>query len=269
MTAHTVWRIVGASVAGTSHRARAAGRQDAFASRALPDGTLILAVADGAGSAPRSAEGATRAAEHVVHSLRRMILKRCPQTDADWERVIWRACLNARLSVLALARFARRPPRDFATTLTCAVLTDERLIVGQVGDGLAVVRDVGGVLHAPVRPSRGEYANETAFLTMPGMTHALQVVVTPVRGQAVAVTTDGLLRLAAKIPGYEPFPPFFTPLFAFVEGATDTARAAHALAQFLDSERVNGRTDDDKTLVLATRLAPAETAGAEMVAESV
>ncbi|MCW5852604.1 MAG: protein phosphatase 2C domain-containing protein, partial [Anaerolineae bacterium] len=31
-------------------------------------------------------------------------------------------------------------------------------------------------------------------------------------------------------------------------------QAATALAQFLQSERVNARTDDDKTLVLAARL---------------
>lgn len=269
MAATPIWRIVGASVEGTSHRARATGCQDAFASRALPDGTLILAVADGAGSAPRSAEGAVRAAEHVVTSLRRMALKRRPVTDDDWARVMRRAFLNARLSVLAVARGARRPPRDFATTLTCAVLTDEWLVVGQVGDGLVVVRDGAGQLHAPVRPSRGEYANETAFLTMPGMTHALQVAVTPLRGAAIAVMTDGLLRLAAKVPGYEPFPPFFAPLFAFVDSAADAARAAGALAQFLDSERVNGRTDDDKTLVLAARLPEAQAAAVEMVAESV
>lgn len=269
MTSTPIWRIVGASVEGTSHRARAAGCQDAFASRALPDGTLVLAVADGAGSAPRSAEGAARAAEHMVTSVRRMALKRRPVTDDDWARVIRRAFLNARLSVLAVARGARRPPRDFATTLTCAVLTDERLVVGQVGDGLVVARDGNGQLHAPVRPSRGEYANETAFLTMPGMTHALQVAVTPVRGEAVAVMTDGLLRLAAKVPGYEPFPPFFAPLFAFADSATDTARSVDALAQFLDSERVNGRTDDDKTLVLAARLPETQAAAVEMVAESV
>lgn len=264
MTPTNRWRVVSASVEGTSHRARGGGCQDSHASRALPDGTLIIAVADGAGSAPRSAEGATRAAAHIVASLRRMLLKRRPVTDEEWERVMRRAFLNARLSVLAVARGAGRRPRDFATTLTCAVLTAELIVVGQIGDGLVVVQTHEGELLAPVRPQRGEYANETGFLTMPGMTHGMQVAVVSAHGRAVAAITDGLIRLATRVPDYQPFPRFYAPLFAFVDGAVETSQAAAALVQFLDSARVNERTDDDKTLLLAARIPEPELHAAEL-----
>jgi hypothetical protein len=69
----------------------------------------------------------------------------------------------------------------------------------------------------------------------------------------VALFSDGLLTLALNVDENQPYAPFFTPLFAFAKEATDEAQATQALATFLDSERVNQRTHDDKTLVLVTR----------------
>jgi hypothetical protein len=68
--------------------------------------------------------------------------------------------------------------------------------------------------------------------------------------------SDGLTRLALKRPNNEPHPPFFKPLFAFVESSAssnDGAQATDALTEFLTSPRVCERTDDDKSLVLALR----------------
>ncbi|MCA9880771.1 MAG: hypothetical protein KC442_23400, partial [Thermomicrobiales bacterium] len=48
---------------------------------------------------------------------------------------------------------------------------------------------------------------------------------------------------------------FFTPLFARMQqpAAFDRTDASAALTRFLTSSRVNERTDDDKSLILATR----------------
>ena len=62
---------------------------------------------------------------------------------------------------------------------------------------------------------------------------------------------ESALRLALKLPGYEPHAPFFKPLFTFITGAEDETLATQQLAGFLASARVCARTDDDKTLVLA------------------
>src|SRR5438876_7437042 len=53
----SVWRRLGASVIGSGHISRGVECQDAHGVAELPDGTLVIAVADGAGSARRSAEG--------------------------------------------------------------------------------------------------------------------------------------------------------------------------------------------------------------------
>jgi hypothetical protein len=51
----------------------------------------------------------------------------------------------------------------------------------------------------------------------------------------------------------EPHLPFFQPLFDYTEQIEDESAAQEQLISLLGSERVNKRTDDDKTLVLAAR----------------
>jgi len=248
------WRVAGASVQGTSHEARAEGCQDAHAYRVLTNGTLVIAVADGAGSAPRSAEGARRAADTLTAWLGDELEAQLPESETAWRVLTTEAFRQARRGVARLAQSKRKPVRLFATTLTCAVATQDYLIVGQIGDGIAVGQDDEGTLIAPIRPRRGEYANEAAFLTMRSALNYLDIAVSPLAIQAVAVTTDGMLRLATKLPSYEPSLAFYRPLLAFAANAENAADAEDALAAFLASERVRARTDDDKTLVLAARI---------------
>ena len=46
---------------------------------------------------------------------------------------------------------------------------------------------------------------------------------------------------------------FFAPLFRTVRNGPDEETLRASLLEFMDSKRVNDRTDDDKTLLLATR----------------
>jgi hypothetical protein len=54
-----------------------------------------------------------------------------------------------------------------------------------------------------------------------------------------------------RLPGGEPHPAFLDPLVAFTRQSGDPAQARRGLLAFLGSERVCGRTDDDKTLLVA------------------
>jgi hypothetical protein len=78
----------------------------------------------------------------------------------------------------------------------------------------------------------------------------LEVQVYP-PAQALAMISDGLIRLAMNLPENVPHSPFFQPLLAFAAAAKNEVEAQEQLAAFLASERVCARTDDDKTLVLA------------------
>jgi hypothetical protein len=284
------WRVVGAAVRGLSHERTDLPCQDAAEWRVLGDGTLLIAVADGAGSARFSDAGARLAVAAVLRRLVELLegpgqpedaqlparfrvneIETDPQDvdppapeDADpgaiWNVVMRDAFETARAEVLQMAEEAGesgyksddKSGREYATTLSCVVADAERLVVAQIGDG-AVVADHGEGLFAATRLQRGEYANETHFLTEADALDQVVVDVFEQPAQLLAVMSDGLIRLALRMPSQEPHAPFFEPLFRFTRQVAGDDNAAGPLAAFLKSERVNARTDDDKSLVLAVR----------------
>lgn len=245
------WRVVGASAQGVSHLEADLPCQDAQLSRSVSDGTVLLAVADGAGSAARSQEGSRCVVEQALDTIATALDVQPPADEAAWRVVMTSAFATAHTALNELAATAQVSHRLFATTLTVAVLTEAWLVLGHLGDGCAVAQTVDGTLFAAVRPQRGEYANTTYFL--PHALDHLELAVYTGPIQAIALTTDGLIRLALSLPELEPYPRFFDPLFAFAASIADQATAEAQLVTFLTSERVSSRTDDDKTLVIAAR----------------
>ena len=68
--------------------------------------------------------------------------------------------------------------------------------------------------------------------------------------------TDGLQMLALNFAGRTAHRPFFEPMFRRLRSAAPGEGLPLALRRFLNSPAVNGRSDDDKTLILATRVPP-------------
>jgi hypothetical protein len=218
------WRLLGASVVGAGHEVRGAGCDDAHAVASTRDGALLLiAVADGAGSAARGGDGARVAVQTALEH----------GDPAD-----------------AFEAAAAALEADMATTLTVVHVGADTVTVAQVGDGAVVLRR-GDVLEVVGPVEREEFLNETVFLTSTSWRDHLRVDVVPADGvDAVAVLTDGLQLLAFELPSGRPHDPFFTPLYSYAAADDSTVEE---LSAFLASERVCARTDDDKTLVLAVR----------------
>ncbi|MGE5375664.1 MAG: PP2C family serine/threonine-protein phosphatase [Bacteroidota bacterium] len=251
------WQVIGAAVQGLSHQKQGLPCQDALKYHCLPGGILLVVLADGAGSAVHAELGAQAAVRAALEWLTLRLENERPSECCEWAELIWETFQNARTAVERLAQVEYdEPSRSFATTLTCLVATPEQLVVGQLGDGAVVAAGEDGSLRAVTTLQRGEYANETNFLTQDDALDLIAIQVIDEQVRELAVMSDGLTRLALKRPGNEPHPPFFKPLFAFVgssASANDPARANGALMEFLSSPRVCERTDDDKTLVLARR----------------
>ena len=155
-----MWKIAGASVPGTVHLAAGRPCDDACGWFAT-DGLTCLLVADGAGSRPLSRQGSALA----VHSALAAVQAGGPGGEgadhAAWMRAIL-ADVHAALSEFAAAQ--GRDPGDYATTLAVVVLTDDVACVGQIGDAIVVAHLADG--YETVAPApRGEYVNETAFVT--------------------------------------------------------------------------------------------------------
>ncbi len=245
------WSIVGASVPGNGHIVRSLPCQDAHRIWHGPGGVIVIAVADGAGSAAHAELGSVEAVELAVGAMWAHFLRR-PGARPN----IYEAVKNAFAIVRAeLERFGERrsvPLGSLATTLTVVVLMPDCIAVAQTGDGFVVAVNDLGQLTALTKPQSGEYANETFFITgSGGACPGFAEVYTPV--SAVAVLTDGLLPLAADSREHKPYPGFFDPIFNAVSQSRDAMALQQQLEAFLHSERVNCRTDDDKTLVLAVR----------------
>ncbi|MEE8465989.1 MAG: PP2C family serine/threonine-protein phosphatase [Dehalococcoidia bacterium] len=241
------WRVVGASVAGTSHQKLRQPCQDAAGWALGPQRSLIVAVADGAGSAPLGREGAQLAVSTAVEFLS----SRRSLSSGD-------AAKNHLLSALERARSALKSDaetrgveiRELATTLILVQATAHHVAALQVGDGSAVVDDCEDGVLGLTKPQTGEYINETMFITAEDAMDQAEIVFREGRLSGGAVFSDGLQMLGLKMPEGTPHAPFFKPLLQFVGAATDAAAADEELKSFLRSPRVTGQTTDDLTLVL-------------------
>jgi len=225
--------------------------QDVQDCRVLPGGLVLAVVADGAGTARLAEQGARTAVGAMVQALEFTLTGGLPEDSDAWNDLIQSALLIAREAVLLLADDEGESPREYACTLVTAIATPGLLVIGQIGDGAVIARGKDGSLFSATHLQRGEYANETYFLVQEDALKqaVVEIYERPISG--LAVMSDGLIRLALKMPSQEPHAPFFEPLFEFASQVKDATQSAAQLAKFLESERVNNRTDDDKALVLA------------------
>lgn len=265
------WRVAGVSVAGTSHVRSGLVCQD---NRAWFDaGDIVgMAIADGAGSKPFSEHGsavAVRAAiVHLVEQYERGSLKNSDEKAGGWlsrwfcfkpkkqddddglRMRLKQSFAAAAKAVEVEAAELGTTPQELATTLIVTLAGPDFVAAAQVGDGAVVVEDENSNLFALTAPTTGEFVNETVFLTSPSAPLRLQANVRRLRPVNLAMFSDGLQMLALKMPSGEPHAPFFSPLFRYIT-TTSELEAERGLKDFLKSNRVGSRTDDDLTLILA------------------
>lgn len=245
------WRVLGARATGSSHQKRGQPCQDAWVAAHCPGNVLAVAVADGAGSASHAEVGARLAVARAVGAVfDRTLLPHTGGVHAMLADAF--ACARDELEHHAAQTGLRL--RDLAATLTVVIAMPDCLGVAMTGDGLVAALEPDGSLLARTQPQRGEYANETHFLTGPqGDAPGLLEVYPAAAG--FAVLTDGLLPVASDLRSGEPHAGFFRPFFdALHAGPVTSVTTAH-LAEFLESPRLRERVDDDLTLVVAANTA--------------
>lgn len=273
-----VWRILGASVTGTDHRKKGRNCDDKHAHRSLDNGSVLLAVADGAGSALRAAEGAAYVVEEACDAARRLITEKSePANPQEWKNVLRtiveevragleKQCVSNEVGTFrtsditsetahgerSTVKVPDKTLREFATTLQCVIITPQWLAAAQIGDGAIVIQHTDDKVEAVTWPDHGEYVNQTSFITEANYLDKIQYVSIPYDDiQGIALFTDGLEMLALEFAAKKPYEPFFTPVFKF---AADSNSRNEDLQAFLDSASICERTGDDKTLLLAVPL---------------
>lgn len=218
--------------------------------------TLIAVASDGAGSASRSDEGA-RAACTAFLEFSRLALGWICDAEHLTDSFGVEALSDLQADIAGLAKDQNEPVSAFACTLLGALVTLDAALFVQLGDGAIVYRTVSDARwRLAARAQRGEFANETVFITRGDAVRYLQAVRVNKPICDFAMMTDGVEFLAIKQPQGEPHSTFFDHVTAGLRNIAEPGEVhAHSgwIEAFLTSNEVNKRTDDDKTLIVATR----------------
>ena len=244
-----LWDVVAVAIQGTSHQKINVPCQDAVYWQISPKGTLVIAIADGAGSASLAEIGAEIVVRQAVDHLCSSEVELADINNLAWQEMLMGAFRSALAAVVAEADARQMPLREFASTLIVTLSTPDFVLAGHIGDGASVVGDDEGNVYLLTGPQNGEYANETTFLVSPDALATIQLVKWPKPARHLALFSDGLQMLALTMPVAHPHAPFFSPLFRFVSSRPKEGEAQ--LRKFLTTPPVTDRVDDDLSLVLA------------------
>ena len=254
----TRWRVARSSQQGTKNLKRNMNCQDSNFAVTMPhnsEDTLIAAVADGLGSAPLSGIGARKAAHTAVCKTACSIWEHRGQVKPQHlENILYKAMIEARTAIEQAAEEMQVQINDLATTILLAVHIKGTLATAHIGDGAAIIYSEDQYVTFS-KPTRGEYVNQTYALTSRRALQRCHIDIAvpkePIRN--IALTTDGMLDLTISNRTFEPHPGFFDNIFNWLRSHEGKPHWNNELNQMLQSERINQRTDDDKTLVIATR----------------
>jgi hypothetical protein len=249
------WKAIGQSIAGTSHTIQGKGCDDAIGYAILPDNgnALVCAASDGAGSAKHAAWAAALTVKKTTSFAASVISNNETLAEAH----IYALAEEIYAALGQQAEADGEPLEEYACTLLGCIITDICSVFFQVGDG-AIVRNDGSGFYTPLWwPENGEYLNTTSFIIDDRNFGNLNITIIEERVDEVAIFTDGLQMLSLNMESRMVHQPFFSDLFRYLRMANDADKVSilnSKLATYLDSPGINERTDDDKTLFLATRL---------------
>jgi len=257
------WKYALASVTGTSHGKSDLPCQDFSVCRVLNTvnntPVLVAIAADGAGSATHSQVGASLLCSVFMEEIAQFLEAGNELGDLDSSIIgNWLYSFQDQVQVKAGAIGATS--RDFACTLLFAAVGNECSAYAQIGDGAIVISlaDAPESYDYVFWPQKGEYENVTYFATDPAACGQLEFGCQKGIIEEISLFTDGLQRLALDFVRQEAYIPFFSPMFAplrsaILSGEGLAVNLSSSLERFLITNKVNERTDDDKTLILATR----------------
>jgi len=257
MTNPLGWRIAAASVVGSSHAKLCTPCQDCAMVRLFQDRgeeVLVVVVSDGAGSAAKAEIGSWIACSTIAEAAEVHFAAGAPienidlNTARNWLGMVRKAIANR-------AEDDHGSVRDYACTLLVSVIGQTSAAIMQIGDGAIVVSD-GDDWTWVHWPQRGEFANTTFFVTDENAERQMAFDFSKGRIHELAAFSDGIEPLVMQYATQTVFGPFFDQMFPAVRALEEEgldAKLSEGLATYLNSPTICARTDDDKTLVLASR----------------
>jgi hypothetical protein len=250
------WKAIVHSAMGTRHEQRSQPCQD-YGSYRMEGPYLLGAVSDGAGSAKHAEVGAQIAVESALTAMSRLMAHQFEQMPSlgemrDASPDFFAKVFDEVLDALTQEKSASECElRDLGCTLLAFVATSEWVAAMQIGDGFMILREHESAPYQLLfEPDKGEFINETIFVTTPQASDYMGTCVKSVLSPFLCAATDGLERVAIRLQDWKPYAPFFKPFEACLRQLPTQAEQHDYLKTFLESERLNAKTDDDKTLLV-------------------
>ncbi|RZT17506.1 protein phosphatase 2C-like protein [Kribbella sp. VKM Ac-2569] len=261
------WLVTGVSVPGGRHAAAAQANQDSWLYRQLADEMFVIAVADGAGSRPRSAVGSRIAVESAFASAVAALSAQERTHRQDWVefaarwagacRAVFEQAVTPIAAALSDGISEKLSLDDFACTLLAVLAAPPWYCYITVGDCFAVVCRRPGGAHLVVPPAMAGSRDSTTFLGTPrAATEMLSGVIEDPALSGMALCSDGLIEATLDVSRQADdrlcylTPSDFGGFFQVFENAD---RATADLTAGLTSPAYAAASGDDMTMVLAIR----------------
>jgi hypothetical protein len=259
-----IWQLSEASVLGKSHANGNLPNQDAVAVITNAAGDVLCAVvSDGAGTATRSATGSRIAADTIANQMclfGKKYQEQLPKIDSV------QAALKRSIELVRKGLESQGYNlRDCHCTMVLWLSMPLGSFVAQIGDSAALRtrfewREEENPRSVDFFPEgnydlfevdRGEYSNETHFLTEDDWEAHLRIYQLPAHVDAMVLMTDGAMDIA-MLRG-KPFKGFLSNLVGKLLALPDRASRNQIIHEWLDNPQTYGVTGDDKTLFVAVR----------------
>lgn len=238
------WMGAAVSTVGRGHIEKGKPCQDA-ASVSLEGDVAAIVISDGAGSAQHSEHGAAIAVKTATQILRETVPWTAPEALKEQVLTMCRAEMTKRAQELGC------PLGELAATLAFVAATRDVCIAGNLGDGIvaALRNDTSEVL---IGQERGEFANETVFLTSSRANAHLRVIKKPADAyDGFAVMSDGAAESLYQ-RHKDVLAPALIRLFSWFEENTSTS-IRDALQKSV-MPLLTERTPDDCSLAVLRRV---------------
>jgi hypothetical protein len=249
----SLWRYAAGQATGSAHEKTGKPCQDRFLCTSVEaHTTLVAVVADGAGTADHAHFGA-EIAVNTVSSIAQLGVR---AGRRDYPDLLREGASLARQRLVEAASDRKLPPRDLACTLLAVILAPTGGGALQIGDGVIVAGEKAPTWNWVFWPQKGEYANTTFFLSDENSLAKAEVKTLSDDIVDVALMSDGLEQLTLNFASQRAHDPFFRSVFTPLHAETadgESGRLSQGLCTLLTSPAVRARTDDDASLVIATR----------------
>lgn len=249
------WQAVAKSVIGVKHVKNEKPCQDSSDFSIEDNGRVLLgAVSDGMGSAEHSDIGSELAVKSTIDILKAKKVWNLGAKNDAIKNVFEDLVQNVKHKFVEKSSNLGYSLDDLACTLIAFVATPEWFAAIQIGDGQVVVCLSERDYQLVFKPDKGEYANETTPITSSSALQEMKFCLISNSCKFICAATDGIENISlVKAEGWKPFDKFFDGLMDSIESKDKTLlQKEQEVEDFLNSQKINTHTDDDKTLLLCS-----------------